>query len=138
MAHLAENKKAWHEYEILEKLEAGLVLTGSEIKAIRDHRANLNGTFCRITNGEGWLLNMHIANTPEPERSRKLLLHKAQIISLQNKIQQGLTIVPLSLYLKKGKAKLEVALARGKKIHDRRASIKKRDMDRQLTREIKN
>ena len=91
---LAENKKAWHEYEILEKFEAGIVLTGAEIKAIRAHRANLNGTFCRIAGGEAWILNMHISDTTDPERSRKLLLHKAQLISLQNKLQQGLTLVP--------------------------------------------
>lgn len=136
MSHLAKNKKAWHEYEILDKFEAGLVLTGPEIKAIRDHRANLNGTFCRISNNEAWLLNMHIANTPEPERSRKLLMHKAQLISLQNKIQQGLSLIPLSLYLKKGKAKLEVALARGKKLYDRRDELKKRDINRQQEHEL--
>lgn len=137
MSHLAENKKAWHEYDILEKFEAGIVLNGQEIKAIRDHRANLTGTFCRISNNEAWLLNMHVANTSEPERSRKLLLHKKELISLQNKIQQGLTLIPLSLYLKKGKAKLEVALARGKKIYDRRDELKKRDLNRQTEREIK-
>jgi len=136
MPHLAENKKAWYEYEILEKFEAGLVLTGQEIKAIRAHRANLNGTFCRVSNNEAWILNMHIAETPEPERSRKLLLHKAQLISLQTKLQQGLTLVPLSLYLKKGKAKLEIALARGKKLHDRRDALKNRDLDRQAEREL--
>lgn len=141
---VGENKKAWYEYEILEKFEAGLVLSGSEIKAIRDHRANLNGTFCRVSSlprgkagGEAWLLNMHIANTPEPERSRKLLLHKVQLISLQTKLQQGLTIIPLSLYLKKGKAKLEIALARGKKLHDRRDELKNRDLVRFQEHELK-
>ena len=134
MAHLAENKKAWHEYEFLEKFEAGIVLTGQEIKAIRDHRANLNGTFCRITNSEAWLLNMHVANTNEPERSRKLLLHKSQLISLQTKVLQGLTLIPIALYLKKGKAKVEVALARGRKLYDHRNVIKKRDLDRQAAR----
>jgi SsrA-binding protein len=137
MPHLAENKKAWFEYEILEKFEAGLVLTGEEIKAIRDKRANLNGTFCRVSSGEVWILNMHIANTTEPERSRKLLLHKSQIINLQNKTQQGLTIVPLSLYLSKGKAKLEIALARGKKLHDKRATIRSRDLDRQTEHDVR-
>ena len=136
MSHLAENKKAWHEYEILEKFEAGLVLTGAEIKAIRAHRANLNGTFCRITNSEAWILNMHISNIIEPERSRKLLMHKAQLVSLQSKAQQGLTLIPLSLYIKKGHAKLEVALARGKKIYDHRADLKKRDLDRSARREL--
>lgn len=136
MSHLAENKKAWHEYEFLDKFEAGIVLTGQEIKAIRDHRANLNGTFCRVTNGEAWILNMHVSNTYDPERSRKLLLHKSQLISLQTKMQQGLTLIPLSLYLKKGKAKVEVALARGKKLYDQREVIKKRDLDRQTARGI--
>ncbi len=137
MSHLAQNKKAWHEYKILEKFEAGLVLTGQEIKAIRAHRANITGTYCRISNNEAWILNMHIADTPEPERSRKLLLHKAQLISLQTKLQQGLTLVPLSLYLKKGKAKLEIALARGKKLHDHRDALKIRDLGRQAERELK-
>jgi len=136
MAHLAENKKAWHEYEFLDKFEAGIVLYGPEIKAIRAHRANLNGTFCRVTNNEAWLLNMHIANTAEPERSRKLLLHKSQIIALQTKTQQGLTLIPLSLYLKKGKAKVEITLARGKKIYDHREDLKKRDLNRQAAREL--
>jgi SsrA-binding protein len=138
MAHLAENKKAWHEYDILEKFEAGLVLTGEEIKAIRAHRANLNGTFCRITGAEAWLLNMHISLVKEPERSRKLLLHKKEITSLIGKTQEkGLSLVPLSLYLKRGKAKIEVALAKGKKLYDRRDELKKRDLDRQTEREIK-
>lgn len=137
MAHLAENKKAWHEYHILEKFEAGLVLSGEEIKAIRNKRANLNGTFCRISNNEAWILNMHIADTNDPEKSRKLLLHKSEIISLQSKLQQGLTLIPLSLYLKKGKAKLEIALARGKKLHDKREQIRKKDLERQKAQEIK-
>lgn len=138
MSHLAENKKAWHEYEILEKFEAGIVLTGEEIKAIRAHRANLNGTFCRITGTEAWLLNMHISLVKEPERSRKLLLHKKEITSLIGKTQEkGLSLIPLSLYLKRGKAKLEIALAKGKKLYDRREEIKKRDLNRQTQREIK-
>lgn len=138
MAHLAENKKAWYEYDILEKFEAGLVLTGEEIKAIRAHRANLNGTFCRISGSEAWLLNMHISLVKEPERSRKLLLHKKEITSLVGKTQEkGLSLVPLSLYLKRGKAKIEVALAKGKKLYDRRDELKKKDLDRQTEREIK-
>lgn len=138
MSNLAQNKKAFAEYEILDKFEAGLVLTGEEIKAIRDHRANLNGTFCRISNSEAWLLNMHVANTKEPERSRKLLLHKKEITSLIGKTQEkGLSLIPLSLYLKRGKAKLEVAIAKGKKLYDRRDELKKRDLDRLKEREIK-
>lgn len=138
MSHLAENKKAWHEYEILDKFEAGLVLTGEEIKAIRAHRANLNGTFCRVIGTEAWLLNMHISLVKDPERSRKLLLHKKEITSLIGKTQEkGLSLIPLSLYITRGKAKLEVALAKGKKLYDRREEIKKRDLNRQTEREIK-
>jgi len=135
---IAQNKKAWHEYEILEKFEAGIVLTGQEIKAIRAHRVNLTGSFARIQGNEAWVLNMHIANVDDPERSRKLLLHKAEIQSLIGKTQQkGLALIPLSLYLKKGKAKLQIALARGKKIYDRRDELKKRDLSRQTERELK-
>lgn len=135
---IAQNKKAHIEYEFLEKFEAGLVLTGQEIKAIRNGRINLSGTFCRVQGNEAFVLNMHIANVDEPERSRKLLLHKAQIQSLIGKTQQkGLSLVPLSLYLKKGKAKLEIALARGKKIYDHRETLKKRDINRETERELK-
>lgn len=139
MPHISQNKKAYIEYEILDKFEAGLVLTGEEIKAIRAHRANLNGAFCRIQdNGEAYVLNMHLSNVAEPERSRKLLLHKSEIISLTTKIQQkGLTLIGLSLYIKKGKAKLEVGLGRGKKLYDHRDTLKKRDLDRQTSRELK-
>lgn len=141
---IAQNKKAYLEYEILEKFEAGLVLTGQEIKAIRAHRVNLNGTFCRILvhgdkGAEAWVLNMHIATIAEPERSRKLLLKKAEIQSLIGKTQQkGFSLIPLSIYLKKGKAKLEIALARGKKLYDHREVLKKRDINRQVERELKS
>lgn len=135
---IAQNKKAFQEYEILEKFEAGLVLTGQEIKAIRAHRVNLNGTFCRVQNNEVFVLNMHISNVEEPERSRKLLMHRSEIQSLFGKTQQkGLSLIPLSLYIKKGKAKLEIALARGKKLYDHRETIKKRDINRQTERELK-
>ncbi len=113
-------------------------MTGQEIKAIRAHRVNLTGGFCRIQRDEAWILNMHIANVDEPERSRKLLLHKSEIQSLIGKTQQkGLSLIPLSLYIKKGKAKLEIALARGKKIHNRREELKKRDINRQTERDLK-
>ena len=139
MSYLAQNKLAGIEYEVLEKFEAGLVLTGAEIKAIRGHRANLNGTFCRVSNREAWVLNMHISNTDEPDRTRKLLLHKAQIQSLIGKTQQkGLSLIPLGLYIKKGHAKLEIALARGKKLYDHRQELKKRDLDRTASRELQD
>jgi SsrA-binding protein len=137
MKPITQNKLANVEYEVLDKIEAGLVLTGEEIKAIRAHRVNLNGTFCRISHNEAWVLNMHISNTLEPERSRKLLLHKSQIQSLMGKAQQkGLSLIPLALYIKKGHAKLEIALARGKKIYDRRDELKKRDLNRTASREL--
>lgn len=137
MKIIAKNRKAYHEYEILEKFEAGIVLTGIEIKSIRHGRVNLSGTFCRIQNNELWVLNLHIANTLEPERTRKLLVHKNEIKSLIGKTKQkGLTLVPLSLYIKKGKAKLEIAFVRGKKIYDQRETIKKRDIKRQVSREL--
>ena len=138
MKPIAQNKKAWHEYEILEKFEAGLELKGAEIKSIREGRVSLTGTFCRIQNDEAHILNMHIAKTEEPERTRKLLLHKSEIKSLLGKTQQkGFALIPLSLYLRKGKAKLQIALARGKKIYDRREEFKKRDLKRQTERELK-
>jgi len=138
MKPIALNRKAYHEYEILEKFEAGIVLTGSEIKSIRQGRVNLAGGFCRIQGNEAWILNLHLAKAEEPERSRKLLLHRAQIQSLLGKTQQkGLSLIPLSLYLKKGKAKLQIALARGKKLYDRREQIKKRDLKREVERELK-
>ena len=133
------NKNAFAAYDILEKFEAGLVLTGQEIKAIRNGRINLAGTFCRVQENEAYVLNMHIANIDEPERSRKLLLHKAEIKSLLGKTQQkGFSLIPLSLYLKKGKAKLEIALARGKKLYDHRETLKKRDLNRQAEQELKD
>lgn len=138
MKIIAKNKKAYLEYQILEKFEAGLVLTGQEIKAIRAHRVNLSGTFCRIQDGEAYVLNLHLATAPEPERTKKLLLHTHEIQSLIGKTQQkGFSLIPLSLYIKKGKAKLEVALARGKKLHDHRETLKNRDLKRQIERDLR-
>jgi len=135
---IAQNKKAYHEYEFLEKFEAGIALKGPEIKSIREGRVNLSGTFCRIQNDEAFVLNMHIAKADEPERTRKLLLHRSEIKSLIGKTQQkGLTLIPISLYLKNGKAKLEIALSRGKKIYDHRETLKKRDSKRQAQRDLK-
>lgn len=137
MKIIAQNKKAHLEYELSDHFEAGLVLTGQEIKAIRNHRVNLDGTFCRIMDSEAWVLNMHIATVKEPERSRKLLLHKAEIQSLIGKTQQkNFALIPVKLYIKKGKAKLEIALGRGKKLYDRREDIKKKDLARQAAREL--
>ena len=139
MKPIAVNRKAYHEYEILNKYEAGIVLTGMEIKSIREGRVNLAGGFCRIQNDAPYILNMHIAKAKEPERSRKLLMHKSEIQSLYGKTQQkGLTLIPLSLYIKRGKAKLEIGLGRGKILHDKRDQIRKRDLDRQAERDIKD
>lgn len=136
---LSKNKKAYFDYEITEKFEAGIVLAGAEIKAIRAGKANLSGTFCRIYNNEAVVLNMHIEGVEDPERSRKLLMHKNEILSLQHKLEQkGLNLIPLSLYLKRGYAKLEISLAKGKKNYDRREELKKRDIERQKEKDIKS
>jgi len=145
---ISENKKAYHDYEILETLEAGIVLVGAEIKAIRNGKINLTGSHARMfqtknaklktnnkietPNPELFLLGAHI-NAPgvTPERDKKLLLHKNEINKLLGKTQQKtLTMIPLKLYLKKGRAKVEIALARGKKLHDKRETIKKKDIMR--------
>jgi len=138
------NRKALHDYHVLETVEAGLVLTGTEIKSIRDGRVNLREAFARAEDGELWLHNMHIAQYPaashfnhEPTRKRKLLLHRSQIGELSEAInEKGLTIVPLRLYLKRGKAKVEIALARGRRVHDKRQKIAEREAERQITRAL--
>lgn len=133
MEIIAKNKKAYFEYQITEKFEAGLVLNGAEIKAIRAGKVNLTGTFCRIYSGEIFALNIHIEGVAEPERSRKLLMHKNEILNLSGKLEQkGLNLVPLALYLKRGYAKLEIGLAKSKKAHDRREELKKRDIEREI------
>jgi len=140
------NKKAFHEYEILERFEAGIVLQGTEVKSIRQGRASFKESYIRPINGELWMVNFHI--TPYEHgsvynhaaiRNRKLLLHKREMRRLISKIEEkGLTIVPLKLYISKGLVKIEIGLARGKKIHDKRKDIAKRDMDRDAQRELKN
>jgi SsrA-binding protein len=143
---IAVNRRARHEYAIEETLEAGIVLTGTEIKSIRAHRVNLAEAYARIERGEAWLVGAHIATyaqgnrwNHEPTRTRKLLLHRdqiAELIGLTN--QKGLTLVPLRLYIRGGIAKLEIGVARGKKAHDKRRTIAERDMRRELQREAKN
>lgn len=141
---LATNRKAQFEYLLLEKYEAGLVLQGSEIKSIRAGQVSLAQSYVRIDGGEAWLMNAHIAPYDEasrfnhdPLRPRKLLLHKSEIHKLWEKVsQKGVTIVPLRLYLKNGKAKVEIAVARGKKLHDKRETIAKRDQEREIERQI--
>lgn len=136
------NRKAYHDYRIEETYEAGLVLTGTEIKSIRSGRVNLRDAYARSENGELWLLGAHIAQYPggnrynhEPKRPRKLLLHHKQIAELSGVVmRRGLTIVPLKLYLKNGIAKVELGVARGKKVYDKREALALRDAQRQIER----
>jgi SsrA-binding protein len=142
---VALNRRARHDYAIDETIEAGLVLTGTEIKSIRAGRVNLAEAYARIERGEAWLIGAHIAtyeqgnrNNHEPTRTRKLLLHRDQIAELVGRTQaKGQTLVPLRLYLRDGKAKLEIGVARGKKTHDKRRTIAERDMRRELERQTK-
>ncbi len=139
---VAVNRKARHEYEVEEVYEAGLVLTGTEIKSVRASRANLQDSYARIDNQEVWVYNMHISPyeagnryNVEPKRPRKLLLHRREIERLRGRVEQrGLTLIPLQLYLRDGRAKLEVGLARGKHLQDRREDIARRTADREIER----
>lgn len=138
------NKRVKHEYEILESYEAGIVLKGSEVKSIREGRVSFTDSFVRIKNGEVWLCNLHIApyssstENYDPKRDRKLLLHKKQITRLTGVLsQRGLTLLPLRIYFKKNKAKVEVVLAKGKRKYDKREKLKRKDMEREMKREIK-
>jgi len=139
------NRKAYHDYHIQETLEAGIVLKGSEIKSIREARVNLGDAYARPENGELWLYNSHIAsydaasyNTHEPLRPRKLLLHKKEINILTGKItQRGLTLVPLKLYIKHGIAKVQLGVAKGKRLYDKRETIARRAAEREMDRALK-
>ena len=145
---VARNKKAFHDYEILEKLEAGIVLQGSEVKAIRQGRVNLKDSFVKIIKGEAFLLNAHISHlstanlnyAPNERAPRKLLLHMKQLRKWDAKVaKDGLTIVPLAIYFNaKNLAKVEIALARGKNEHDKRESLKEKDAQREAQTAIKN
>ncbi len=142
---IAENKKARRNYEILEKIEAGIELRGSEVKSLRDKQCQLKDAYVDVEKGQAFLFNVHISvykassyNNHEPERVRRLLLHKNEINWLLGLIQEkGLTCIPLKLYFKKGRAKVELAVARGKKLFDKRETIKKRDVNRELQRGIR-
>jgi SsrA-binding protein len=142
---VATNRKAYHHYYIQESVEAGITLTGTEIKSIRAGRVNLGDAYVRAGGGELWLLNAHIARyeaasyfSHEPTRPRKLLLHRKQINSLISKVsERGFTLVPLKLYLKDSIAKVEVALAKGKKLYDKRESLVRRETEREIGRAIK-
>ena len=142
---VAVNRKALHNYEVLERVEAGLALQGSEIKSIRQGRVQIVEGYARPDRGELWLMNVHIAQydaagqfSHEPTRDRKLLLHKSQIRELSRAVlEQGLTLVPLRLYLKDGIAKIELALVRGRKQYDKRAAIARRDAEREMARAMR-
>ena len=143
---IAQNKKAFFSYEILEKFEAGMVLMGSEVKSLREGRANLKDSYARIRRSEVFLYGMHISpyfnatiNNHEPERIRKLLLHGREIKRLVGKTQEkGLTLVPLRIYFREGKAKLELGLAKGKTLYDKRDSLKRKQEQRDMARIRKN
>lgn len=139
---VARNRKARHEYEILEQLEAGLVLRGAEVKSLRDGRASFVDAFGRIDGGEAWLHNLHISpyekatiDAPDPVRRRKLLLRKREIERLRSKTREsGLTIVPLDIHFRRGYAKVTLGVGRGKKRRDRREDLKRRTMQREVER----
>ncbi|MFC1989728.1 SsrA-binding protein SmpB [Chloroflexota bacterium] len=142
---VSTNRKAYHNYHVQDSVEAGIVLTGTEIKSIRAGRVNLGDAYVRPEGGELWLLNAHIARyeaggytSHEPMRPRKLLLHRKEIDALTSKIlEKGLTLVLLRLYLKDSIAKVEVALAKGKKLYDKRESITRRETEREIERVVK-
>jgi SsrA-binding protein len=142
---ITENRKARHEYHLLERYEAGLALTGSEVKSLRDGRAQLQRAYGDIRDGEVWLVGAHISTydqagiqNHDPDRDRKLLLHRREIDDLTGKVQErGFTLVPTKLYFKNGRAKVELAVAKGKDVRDRRREISKRESDRQIERALK-
>ncbi len=143
---IAENRKARHEYQLLERVEAGIVLTGTEVKSLREGRASLAQAYADVRDGELWLHGAEIASydkggysNHEPGRARKLLLHRRQIDSLYGSVREkGLTLVPTRLYFKNGRVKVELALARGKELRDKRRDLAKRDAQRQIERAMKS
>jgi SsrA-binding protein len=142
---IAKNRRATHEYHILETYEAGIVLTGTEIKSIRQGRVNISDAYARIDDGELYIINMHISPfeqgnrfNVDPTRTRKLLMHKEEIMKLYGQIKmKGLTLIPLDVHLRNGFAKVELALARGKKLYDKRETMAKRDAERMIQRRLK-
>ena len=144
-ANIAENRKAHHDFLLLESFEAGVVLVGTEVKAIREGRVNLRDSFARVENGEVFLYNVNISPYShrgyadhEPLRRRKLLLHREEIRKLIGKtVERGMTLVPTRLYFKNGKVKVALGLARGKQMHDKREAIKKRETDRETRAAVK-
>lgn len=141
---VATNRKARHEYHLLETYETGIALKGTEVKSLRQGRASLQESYATVKNGEVWLMGMHISpyehasiDAHEPKRDRKLLLHKKEIRRLVGKLsEKGTTLIPVRLYFKNGIAKVELALARGKRAYDKREAIKRRDIRRELERDL--
>jgi SsrA-binding protein len=140
---VASNRRARHDYDILETFECGIVLQGSEVKSLREGKAQLSDAYARVTDGELWLLGMHVppwqfatgVGAHDPDRRRKLLVHRKEIDELMGRTQQqALTLVPLSLYFKDGKAKVQLALAKGRRLHDKRQAILSREADREAAR----
>lgn len=143
---IAKNRRAFHEYEIIETYEAGIVLSGTEVKSLRENNCQLTDCFALVRNNEVWLNNLHISpyshgtyNNPDPDRKRKLLLHRKQIREIAQKTQQaGMALVPLKMYFNDdSRVKLELAVARGKKLYDKRADMAKRDSQREIDRAMK-
>ena len=143
---IAKNRKAFHEYEVMDRFDAGLVLTGTEVRSLRDNHCQLTDSFILIRGGEAWLNNLHITpflngniNNVDPDRRRKLLLHKKEILQLEKAVQEkGMAIIPIELFFSKNAlVKVKIAIARGKKLHDKRASAAKRDSDREIARAMK-
>jgi len=145
-SNIAENRKAYHDYHLLETFEAGVVLLGTEVKAIREGRANLRDSFARVENGEVFIYNMNISPyshrgyaTHEPLRRRKLLLHRDEIRKLIGKtVEKGMTLVPVRMYFKNGRVKVAVSLAKGKKEYDKRETIRRREVDRETRAAVKS
>ena len=141
---IAKNKKAFHEFEILDRWEAGLVLQGTEVKALREGRCNLGDSYGEIRSGEAWLVKAHIGpyemgnrENHEPFRRRKLLLNRREIRKIRPRLdEKGLTLVPLKLYFKKGRVKVEMGLGKGKKVHDKRQAKAKKDVEMRIRREM--
>ena len=143
---ITKNRKAFYDFLIEDSIEAGLVLTGTEIKSIRQGKVNIRDAYARPQNGELWLMNAHVAQYKEgnrynhdPIRPRKLLLHKKELRLLSAAVERkGLTLVPLKMYLKNGRAKVEIGVAKGKKLHDKRKSVIKRETDREIEKAVKS
>jgi SsrA-binding protein len=142
---IADNRKAFHDYHVLESWEAGVVLLGTEVKAIREGRINLRDSFARIDRGEVWLMNVHISPYShtgyahhDERRQRKLLMHQHEIRKLTGRVvEKGLTLVPLQMYFKKGRVKVQLALVKGKQLHDKRETIRRRETDRETRAAVK-